>query len=84
MKSKICIFYVILLRFQKNATSYNQNAFTGYKALRKKNAGRKINGKDEEIPGYLDDCLKKKLCENIKTKYSSNELDSLLQNNKLK
>lgn len=52
--------------------------------MRKNNAGRKINGEDGELPGYSDDCLKKKLCENIKTKYSLSELDSLLQNNKLK
>lgn len=63
------------------------NVISGrYKALRETNAaGRKINdGGVDESPGYLDDCLKNKICENMKANYSPKELGFLLQNDKLK
>lgn len=55
----------------------------GYTALRRKNTGRKIDGEDNLL-GYLDGCLKKKICENMKANYSPSELDSLLQIKKSK
>lgn len=82
-----------LNRFQKNATHYpNQSNYPNYpnvmvgkfKSLRKKHTGRKVNEEEGESSGYLDDCLKKKLCESIKTNYKPNEIESFLQNNKLK
>lgn len=42
-----------------------------------------MDGEDES-PGYLDDCLKKKICETIKSNYSRSELETLQQNYKLK
>ncbi|VVC25690.1 Hypothetical protein CINCED_3A025276 [Cinara cedri] len=78
-------------QFQKNATSYNPvNVISGrYKALGKQTvAGRKIHDDVDDLPGYLDDCLKNKICENMKTNNfatnnSPSELDFLLQSDKL-
>lgn len=71
-------------RFQKNSTAYHQNLITGrYKALRKTNMEWKIDAEDKP-PGYLDDCLKKKICETIKNNYLHSQLETLQENYKLK
>lgn len=80
--------YVFLFhRFQKNATSNNPiNVISGrYKMLGEKNTPkRKINNDIDEFPGYLNDCLKTKICLNMKNNYSPSELDILLKSDKLK
>lgn len=63
---------------------YHPNIVTGrYKTVRTKNVGRQIN-EENEFSGYFNECLKKKICENIKAIHSPNELTLLLQNNKFK
>ncbi|XP_027850436.2 uncharacterized protein LOC114129796 isoform X1 [Aphis gossypii] len=70
-------------QFQKNSTTFSPNIITGrYKALREMSPGSKIDGEDKS-PGYLNDCLKKKICETLKSNYSHSELETLHQNYKL-
>ncbi|XP_016663153.1 uncharacterized protein LOC100574016 [Acyrthosiphon pisum] len=69
-------------QFQKNSTAYNTNVIAGrYKALREISTEWKIDGGDKS-PGYLDNCLKKKICETIKSNYSHSQLETLQQNYK--
>ncbi|XP_060842958.1 uncharacterized protein LOC132923142 isoform X1 [Rhopalosiphum padi] len=72
-------------QFQKNSSTFSPNVITGknsYKALRKTSTGLKTDGEDKS-PGYLDDCLKKKICETLKSNYSHIELETLQQNYQL-
>ncbi|XP_025204324.1 uncharacterized protein LOC112601106 isoform X2 [Melanaphis sacchari] len=70
-------------QFQKNSTTFSPNVITGkYKASRKMSTELKIDGADKS-PGYLNDCLKKKICETLKSNYSHSELKTLLQNYQL-
>ncbi|XP_022172876.1 uncharacterized protein LOC111035533 [Myzus persicae] len=70
-------------QFQKNSTVYHPNVITGrYRALRKMDTEWKTNGEDK-LPGYLNDCLKKKICNTLKSNYSHSELETLQQNYKL-
>lgn len=47
------------------------------------NAGRQFN-EENPFSEYFDDCLKKKICENLKTIRLPSEAESFLQNYKLK
>ncbi|XP_050549154.1 uncharacterized protein LOC126910549 [Daktulosphaira vitifoliae] len=66
----------------KNSSINYQNNYTGkYKSLDKKIASRKSNEVEVKFLKELDECSKRKLCENMKKNYSSSELENMLQYN---
>ncbi|XP_050424510.1 uncharacterized protein LOC126835757 isoform X2 [Adelges cooleyi] len=63
----------------KNVSHYPSTYNSIYKALKKKAVGRNVENAEDKFSDDLDECSKRKLCENLKLNYSITELESLLQ-----